>query len=397
VHDCRVYLTQIAEVYGGLDHFEVILAELMTCPPGSQAAALEKTGLPYILSGLQEAIRGYFDSIRVKPAPLYDKFARIVRPGDSVITFNYDLGIERALRAAGQWDVRTGYGFSIGPAEQPSHVEVLKLHGSTNWRAPLFGCKTGLGERPVLFFRADLDYLGYPDFVDPLCSPFGTAASLAAMIMPALPKQFYFETTFGREWKPFWDDLWERARCAIDKADELVIIGYSMPTIDQQARAMLFDTRNKSVRLSIYCGAATGGLEAEFRDRGFHHIQSAGTIFEDFLMAETAGRYREADPPIPPAKIQRSGRESTRSVDTGVLLAQRMLIATAKLGADGRVFYSEEGTPIQDTETTIEMLWLQLYGKASRDNIERFVTTLHAAGYAEIREAKPMAKPFTLG
>src|ERR1022692_3551711 len=80
-------------------------------------------------------------------------------------------------------------------------------------------------------------------------------------------------------------------------------------------------------------------------------------------MAETAGGYRESNPPIPPAKIQRSGRESTRSVDTGVLLAQRMLIATAKLGADGRVFYSEEGTPIQDTETTIEMLWLHATAK----------------------------------
>jgi len=48
-----------------------------------------------------------------------------------------------------------------------------------------------LGCRPVLSFRPDLEYIGHSDFVDPLCQS-EIAASLPAMIMPALPKQFYF-------------------------------------------------------------------------------------------------------------------------------------------------------------------------------------------------------------
>ena len=165
-HQYRSCLEQIAELYGGLENFESILADLMTAAPGSRAASLGVTR-PYLLSDLKEALRDHFDSIRSAPAPLYDRLARVLRQGDLVITFNYDLGVERALRAAGLWDIRTGYGFSVEAAEQLSPVGVLKLHGSTNWRALLFGGMTGffagggnsLGNRPVLFFRPDLEYL----------------------------------------------------------------------------------------------------------------------------------------------------------------------------------------------------------------------------------------------
>src|SRR5260370_41749681 len=35
--------------------------------------------------------------------------------------------------------------------------------------------------RPALFFRPDQEYLGFPDFVDPLCAHLDAAASLPAM------------------------------------------------------------------------------------------------------------------------------------------------------------------------------------------------------------------------
>lgn len=160
---------------------------------------------------------------------------------------------------------------------------------------------------------------------------------------------------------------------------------------------MLLHTRNKSIRLSIYCGPATGGVENEFRYCGFRNFQSEGSTFEDFLMAEAAGDHTDVVRPSPRAKTQSSGRERTTSVDACVLPAQCTLKATARLGARGRVFYSEEGTPIRDAETTIEMLRLQLYGKASRDKVETFINALKVSGSAEIREAKPMAQFLTLG
>ncbi|HMD76705.1 MAG TPA: hypothetical protein VKG86_04965 [Terracidiphilus sp.] len=108
------------------------------------------------------------------------------------------------------------------------------------------------------------------------------------MILPALPKVFYFATSFGQEWKGFWDSLWRHAEHAIKNADELVIIGYSLPTADERARDMLLSSTNKAVRLSICCHSATGSIEQEFFDHGFKGIVSVSPTFEAFVAAETA-------------------------------------------------------------------------------------------------------------
>jgi hypothetical protein len=289
----RECLAQIAGSYETLDNFETILSGLMTCSPGSQAAAV-RSAHPSILTDLQEAIRAYFDWIRSRSfprVPRYDEFAGILRDGDLVITFNYDLGIERALRTCKLWDIGSGYGFRVVTAE--CVVEVLKLHGSTNWRALLAGGRTGLsavngnslGNRPVLWSRSDLKYLDCQNFVDPLCLHLDSAATLPTLIMPALPKTFHFETPFGNEWEGFWDRLWQRAGCAIERADELVIIGYSLPQEDERARDLLLGSANKAVRLTICCGHDTPKLELEFRQHGFNEVRQTGgeNKFEDFL------------------------------------------------------------------------------------------------------------------
>jgi hypothetical protein len=166
----------------------------------------------------------------------------------------------------------------------------------------LFGGMTGyfggpsnsLGHRPVLFFRPDLEYLGYRNFVDPRCAGLNTAATLPAMILPALPKVFHFSTTFGEEWKDYWDSLWNRAARAISDADELVIIGYSLPSADERARCLLLDTSNKDVRLTVCCTNGTTSIEKEFCDHGFENIESGTPRFEDFLARE-AGRNRASE------------------------------------------------------------------------------------------------------
>jgi hypothetical protein len=333
----------------------------MTAAPGSRAASLGVTR-PCLLSDLKEALRDYFDSIRSTPTPLYDRLAHILRQGDVVITFNYDLGVERALRAAGLWDIRTGYGFPIEGGEQPSAVEVLKLHGSTNWRALLFGGMTGffagggnsLGNRPVLFFRPDLEYLGYGDFVDPHCARVDTAASLPAMIMPALPKTFHFATIYGEEWKEFWDGLWWRGELAIGNADELAVIGYSLPTADERARALLLDSANKAVRLSICCGKATASLEQEFREHGFNDVQTGASTFDDLLICETAKDCVDAGAPVPD-KGQCSRCTGTLS-RLNALTGKRGLLKIRFAGEVGFTFLSVDPASDLPTEADDETI-----------------------------------------
>ena len=197
-HAYQYYLAQVVDLYGSLDNFESILADLMTCPPGSRAVSLGARR-PLLLDNLQEAVREYFDFIRSTPAPLYDELSSHLLSGDKVITFNYDLAIERALHSAGLWNIKSGYGFPIADGCQRSPVEVLKLHGSTNWRRIHFGGLTGLsavnfnslGARPVLYLRSDWEYLGYQESVDSLCSIPNATCNSPEAPKPALPKCFY--------------------------------------------------------------------------------------------------------------------------------------------------------------------------------------------------------------
>jgi hypothetical protein len=278
----RFLLSQITQIYGGMNDFEEVLTDLMTCGPRSHAAALQPGIRESLIAGLQDAVGELFDTIRSAPAPCYDQLALRLRRGDLIVTFNYDLGIERALSAAGLWDVGDGYGFQIGQVQQSSAIEVLKLHGSTNWRAVMLGGRMDgyfaqnegyFDARPVLFFRSDQIYLGFPDFVDPFCSNLEAAVTLPAMVMPALPKRFHFPTTHGLEWKTFWDRLWQRAEDAITKADEVVIIGYSLPCADGRARDLLLGASNKTAQLTICCGETTRHLEQQFRENGFTTIR----------------------------------------------------------------------------------------------------------------------------
>lgn len=71
---------------------------------------------------------------------LYVKFAKILKPDDYVLTFNYDVLLERALEAAGvpfrlYPDRYTSSPFGNGLVVDSSKKEVvvLKLHGSIDW------------------------------------------------------------------------------------------------------------------------------------------------------------------------------------------------------------------------------------------------------------------------
>ena len=282
----RKSIARLRELYGNLDNFESIMTDLLQIRP--PADRLTETERPIVIQRIEEAIRECFNEIRHRPAPLYDSLARHrIRSGDTVITFNYDLGIERSLRSAGRWEINDGYGFQITNDSPSSAVRVLKLHGSTNWRGLINGGTTAfqirrnsLGSRPVLLFPPDLEYLQYPEFEDPLRRNVGSAASLSALILPSLNKTFYHETSFGREWEPFWDGLWRQAEESLSNAEAIVVIGYSLPDADERARALLLDSRNKNAALTICCGRRSAHMEEQFRERGFTNI-SCVLAFEE--------------------------------------------------------------------------------------------------------------------
>lgn len=296
-HQYRAHIAQLKDLYSTLDNFEAIMTDLLQCPPGSPASTLPTSVRPYLIADIEEAIRECFDTIRPSPALLYDQLAQHhIQESDTVITFNYDLGIERSLRSAGRWEISDGYGFPITNDPPSSAVQVLKLHGSTNWRGLLFGGRTGfghapnsLGQRPVLFFRPDNDYLGYNNFTDPLCDHLSEAATVSAMILPSLNKTFYHQTTFGREWGPFWENLWQRAENALQTSGRIVIIGYSLPAADERARDLLLSRANKNASVIVCCGRASTGIEEQFQKEGFAHIERVPNPTLEGWMTQSSG------------------------------------------------------------------------------------------------------------
>jgi hypothetical protein len=276
--------------------FELLLTELDKRIQ-SPRDIYEKAGLPVIRGQIQQLVCRFFDSIRSYDAILYEAFSReVLNPGDIVVTFNYDLALDRELQRSGKWSAKDGYGFALNlSAQHCSPCKLYKLHGSTNWIAQILsGLRPGgfsmgtlgtpfLGHRPVIP-TSDLEFLGAA-VVDPQFQ--GTGGYQPGLIMPAAEKKFYFETSVGREWKPFWDSLWEQAGEGIASAEAVYIIGYSLPEYDHRARQLLLGAARRTCDFSISCRCDSGRIMSVFQEAGFTraHLDGDGS-FEHWLQAQ---------------------------------------------------------------------------------------------------------------
>jgi hypothetical protein len=259
----------------------------------------EKAKLVDILRPTVKAmIPAYFDSLRFKPAEWYRRFANdVLTAGDAVITFNYDLALDRELREAGKWSIGNGYGFRIGDIDDASSSDspckLFKLHGSTHWLGELFEGRRGfgqvnplagsLGERPIIE-PAAFEFLGYGNASDPQGD--NGHGRIPSLIMPTANKKFFVETTDFREWESFWDDLWSQAGEALRASDEVYLIGYSIPEYDARARELLAKRIRTGVAIRICCHHGTADAVESLRRlrSGDANVEpGCATTFEDWV------------------------------------------------------------------------------------------------------------------
>jgi hypothetical protein len=65
-----------------------------------------------------------------------EAWARKIRPGDCIITFNWDLLHKAISWLTHKWSFVDGYGFTVPQRtfdKAPSNTMIYKLHGSVNW------------------------------------------------------------------------------------------------------------------------------------------------------------------------------------------------------------------------------------------------------------------------
>ena len=113
--------------------------------------------------------------------------------------------------------------------------------------------------------------------------------SNGSMILPGRNKRFYLSTSVDpRERARFWSDLWKQAAEALEKADEIVIIGYSLPAADRDARKLIFENSNRDALLTICCGSRSNDLGNEFVQARFvrQRICTEFKCFEHWVAAQ---------------------------------------------------------------------------------------------------------------
>lgn len=280
--------------------FELVLTDLdnritrlLKTAPIAPDDNLQKHLLLHLRNQIASMIPSYFNSLRSQPADLYDIFAdQVLAPRDLVITFNYDLALDRALRRSNKWSIRDGYGFEVDITSLgSSSCKLLKLHGSTNWRGELFGGMEGfgqmnwnelsLGQRPVID-SPELEYLGYFNASDPRCHR--GRVRIESLIMPTADKQFFIETKLGREWQGFWDCLWAQAGEALQASEEVHLIGYSIPEYDDRARGLLGTMTNRTARIEACCYTGTSTVVESLKGLGLVNARPASvTDFEGWI------------------------------------------------------------------------------------------------------------------
>jgi len=169
----------------------------------------------------------------------YEEFAKFVKDfnfklnretgsgGIGILTFNYDVGLDVALFLQG---IDCDYCLDAQDTGVDA-IKLLKLHGSVNWRR-----------------RKDSDAITYYPVKD-YCSEYHTKSldrnetSLAlpcTKIAPLSKLKVEVEETpvivppglFKNEYQSSISQVWEQAARELEEAEEIIVIGYSLPPTD---------------------------------------------------------------------------------------------------------------------------------------------------------------------
>lgn len=199
------------------------------------------------------------------------------------ISFNYDLLLDRVIqRHADGWTVQKGYGFDIRysleaqthetrilPECGPGNVLVLKPHGSLNWLArekepirhgpggtmfedgPVTVFSGADGEIAYLWDDATFKGLWLPDEASP--------RHVEVYLMPPDPNAKKESGNLS-----FVQEIRRREEQAIAEADEVYVIGWSMPATDDDQEGLIRTAVGKRVRQFASITVVSLGAEPSY-------------------------------------------------------------------------------------------------------------------------------------
>jgi hypothetical protein len=192
------------------------------------------------------------------------------------ITFNYDLALDFALH----WS-QVEYDYGLGPSRSGT-VPLLKLHGSLNWSR----CSKCHAISPVTLDRVFRAMAGRVSITRTIRRSIDAPRALRSLpahcadaarsedpaIVPPSWNKTQYHATFSQ--------VWSRAAQELSEAEEITVIGYSLPESDAFSRDLFRLAMAGSTRLKSFTVVDTGSEgPGRFKDllgpdaKGrFHHI-----------------------------------------------------------------------------------------------------------------------------
>ena len=117
--DFRGTADWIEAKFGAVRNIEDLFTNLQMVVQDFANGTLEQRAFRSNIANFQrpnliQALRQWFAEIRDSEAKSYRQFVSdVLQPGDCIITFNYDVSLDRELHRAGKWEIGDGYGFVI--------------------------------------------------------------------------------------------------------------------------------------------------------------------------------------------------------------------------------------------------------------------------------------------
>lgn len=171
--------------------------------------------------------------VKVEPPPPYQAFANLLmqmqsedRDSVTVITFNYDLALDYAFHF-----LNVPVDYCLDSANRKGHVQIMKLHGSLNW-ARFAGNKAAVAW-PLESF---LSRHSWPLLTPGEPVPLLLASHLSDFKMgdeSALPDPVIVPPTWNKtQYQNQIAPVWRRASLHLSAAENIFVMGYSLPETD---------------------------------------------------------------------------------------------------------------------------------------------------------------------
>jgi len=221
-------------------------------------------------------------SFKPKASEIHQQILKHLVPGDTIVTFNYDLVIEESLKQLTTWRPTDGYGVKVHGStgewcknwissgnqttrsrEIESKVLLLKLHGSINWRL-YNNNQIRLKDRPYVVRRNRANKPG---------------RETISILPPGWKKE-------GITHQPF-SAFWREAGTRLQNCKSIIILGYSLPETDLLAQALFAEiirsraSRGKKALLrELYLAEPNEKVKAKFSKIFSPVLGPSGELFK---------------------------------------------------------------------------------------------------------------------